>query len=147
MTLDNSFFVVLDSSVVLKWILPSDEPFRAESLRIRNDLEAGKIGVLTPDLLLYEIGNRLRLDRQLLDREKRRVIDILWMLPFFLMPLRRKLIRQTLSIAQRHQITYYDALFVSIAYSAKTTLYTADEKLLQKVSALPYVRHLKDYAV
>lgn len=138
-------FVVLDSSVVLKWMLPSDEPFRAASLKIRDDLEAGKIEALIPDLLLYEIGNRLRLERHLLDREKKHVIDVLWMLPLFLIPLRKKLIQQTLAIAQRHQITYYDALFVSTAYSARSTLYTADEKLLQKVSSLPYCRHLKDY--
>jgi len=68
-------------------------------------------------------------------------------LPLFIIPLKKSLIQLALECADRHGITYYDALFVMTAFTTDASLFTADEKLLQKVSSLSYVRHLKDYEV
>lgn len=144
--LDNSNLVVLDTSVVLKWFLKKDEPYRENALQILNDMTAGPREALIPDLLLYEVGNRLRVDEDTKLPQRADYLLSLWDLPFLIIPIKKSLIHLALEYADRHQITYYDALFVVTAFTTDCTLYTADEKLLQKVSALPYVRHLKDYA-
>jgi predicted nucleic acid-binding protein len=144
--LDNSNLIALDSSVVLKWFLKKDEPDRGIALQILEDFTSGSREAIIPDLLLYEVGNRLRLEKESRLSQKTDRLLSLWDLPFLIIPLKKSLIQLALEYADRHQITYYDALFVITAFTTDCTLYTADEKLLQKVSALPYVRPLKDYA-
>src|SRR5579864_3585919 len=46
---------LLDSSVVIKWLVP--EPHSADAHRLLNDYQAGTLTFLAPDLLHSEIGN------------------------------------------------------------------------------------------
>ena len=47
--------VVVDSSVVIKWLI--SEPYSIEARRLLNDYQAGTLTFLAPDLLSAEIGN------------------------------------------------------------------------------------------
>lgn len=145
MILDNSNLIVLDTSVALKWFLKKNESYREHALQILDDMMRGPREVIIPDLLLYEIGNRLRTDADVKFSQRAEHLLSLWDLPFLIVPIKKSLILLALEYADRHQITYYDALFVVTAFTTDCHLYTADEKLLQKVASLPYVRHLKDY--
>lgn len=146
MILDNSNLIVLDTSVVLKWFLKKNEPHRDPALQILNDLTSGSREVIIPDLLLYEVGNRLRLESDTPMAQREDYLVSLLDLPLLIIPLKKSLLHLALESAEKYRITYYDALFVTAAFTTDSSLFTADEKLLQKVSSLPYVKHLKDYA-
>lgn len=60
--------VVPDSSVVIKWF--SDEDATDKALAIREGYINGKIEIVVPDLLLYEIANALRYNKSLETKEK-----------------------------------------------------------------------------
>ncbi len=50
--------VVLDASVVVKWY--NEEDYSEKALLIRDDYTSGKVDLVEPYLLIYEVGNALR---------------------------------------------------------------------------------------
>ena len=54
---------VLDSSVVIKWF--SQEEYTDLALKIRDNFVNGNVEIVVPDLLLYEISNALRYNKNI----------------------------------------------------------------------------------
>ncbi|MGI0081486.1 MAG: type II toxin-antitoxin system VapC family toxin, partial [Nitrososphaerales archaeon] len=50
--------LVLDASVAVKWYNP--EPLRENAVAIRNGFRAGRISLVAPALIYYEVANALR---------------------------------------------------------------------------------------
>lgn len=50
--------MVLDTSVILKWFIKEDDSEKAMSLKEAHCI--GKLNIIVPDILLYEVGNALR---------------------------------------------------------------------------------------
>lgn len=135
-------WIVVDSSVVVKWFVKG-EPQSASANFLLKLFREGAHRFIVPDLLFYEVGNVL-LNRWRGDPSKvQGAFSALWKFPWYLMPLRRSLTARTLEFAARYGITFYDALFVATAEKAQALFYTADEKLLLKISALPFARSLR----
>lgn len=47
--------VVLDASVAYKWIIDEGGPTQQTALKLRKEFLIGKIKVIAPDIVLYEI--------------------------------------------------------------------------------------------
>jgi predicted nucleic acid-binding protein len=53
-------------------------------------------------------------------------------------------IMEAIQLAYLHAITVYDATFIAMATYLKVPFITADEKLIQDLSKIPYAHHISD---
>lgn len=126
--------LVIDASVAVKWLLPEEGSTQAIAL-----LEAGH-DLYAPDLLLSEIGNvlwkKVRRDDLAADTALRLVTE------FMNIRLRwidsRRLAAQALTIATKHDRTFYDSLYLALAHAIDGTLVTTDARFANALAATPH---------
>jgi hypothetical protein len=58
-----------------------------------------------------------------------------------------EILNDTISLSLKYGITIYDSAYISLGKVLGEEVYTADEKLLRKVSDLPFVHHIKDFRI
>jgi predicted nucleic acid-binding protein len=132
---------VLDTCVVLKWIIQEKDSNKA--LEIRQKYLDGEFKIIVPDLLFYEIVNGLRFSfpylsvkqiKERLEEIQRLELEIISFSPIFL--------ESAIEIMVNYRITIYDAYFLSLAKEFGLIFITADEKLYSKIEDLRYVKYL-----
>src|SRR3972149_2464541 len=135
--------MVIDTSVVAKWFVEEDE--RDKSILVRNQLLSGKISLVAPRLLIYEMGNVLTLNTNLNSKEisdaLRSLVDIgleIYVMGFDELEMATK-------ISRKFNITFYDAVFASLAKILNTKLVTADKSLTRKLREPGCLTLLHDY--
>lgn len=132
--------VVVDSSVVIKWLVP--EPHSADARRLLNDYQAGTLTLLAPDLLYAEIGNLVWKKQRfqgMAGADAQLVLDSFRALSFTLTSA-SVLLADAYAIAVAHQRTVYDALYVALSVREQCHLVTADQKLIAALgTAFPQV--------
>ena len=74
--------IVVDTSVLIKWIKTKDEQLLQEARRLLRQVEAKLLDVHVPALLLYEVGNILLLKTDLDTGSLDQAIEDLEALPF-----------------------------------------------------------------
>ena len=118
--------IVLDASVILKWVLPPvDEPDIDKALALRDAIASGGVVALAPDLWIYEAGNLLAL------RFPDRAADLLDSLLRFDLAIARpskRWLRRTLELTQRYGVTFYDAAYHAHAIVERGEFVTADAR-------------------
>lgn len=120
--------VVLDASVVCKWFLPERDSRIA--LEIRDEHVEGRIRILAPDLMCFEVANTLRHRRGIgvdqLSGALRELFDVQLV---FVRP-SVELLSAASDHAYRKGLTIYDACYLALADASECSLVTADRKLL-----------------
>ena len=132
---------VVDASVVVKWF--KDEAHTDRALALRDDWAAGSVALHTVELLPYEVLNALRHDPVQTDETLRRAAANLRGYPFRLLPF-AKIAERTAENALRHGISVYDAAYLSAGEELGAPAYTADEKLIARVSG-DTLRNIAEY--
>jgi len=128
-----SVAVVLDASVILKWVLDAEtEPGHAAAQRLLQRWQQGELDLLVPPLWLYEVGNILCLKRR---EDAYAALAALWDLGLSEVPFSRGLIQRTILLAQSHGLTFYDASYLAVAEEKKAILVTADGKFYRRLPA------------
>lgn len=135
--------VVVDSSVIIKWLNTKDEENIAEAEKVLKDAQAGKIQLFAPEIFRYEIGNAL-LSKKLKQAEAFDTLGTAYDLPVTAVGEVKELAFESYKLAQTYDITYYDASFVSLAKQTNAALVTANPKHQAKVKDVKVVP-LKDY--
>ncbi|MBI3393043.1 MAG: type II toxin-antitoxin system VapC family toxin [Nitrospirae bacterium] len=134
--------IVVDTSVLIKWVKTRDEELTREARALLADVETRPLEVHVPALLLYEVGNILvlktRLDASALDD----VLSSIESLPFRVAPPATLLLKRAARLGRRFGITFYDASFLALAVELDCPLVTADGRLFDRTKVLPRVRHL-----
>lgn len=137
--------VVIDSSVVAKWVLPELDSPKAHQLVVTAASRGDRLAVL--DLALPEVANAIwkRYHRGLVTAEEaRRLLDALLTAPVHIEPAAR-LLPAALDIAIRYDRAVYDALFVALAQDMGARGVTADEPLFNAVGIdFPQILLLRD---
>ncbi len=122
--------LVMDASVLIKFYVPEILSDRAERLLAK--VEKKDIDLLAPDLIYPEAGNILwkkqRL-KELTRSEVEEITDAILSLPLKIES-SQSLLPLALDIAVAYGITFYDAVYVSLAKVYEATLITADRKLV-----------------
>jgi predicted nucleic acid-binding protein len=138
--------VVVDSSVVIKWFVV--EPYSVESHHLLNQYQIGEIDLLAPDLINAEIGNIVWKKQQfqgLSTTDAQTIIDTFGLLNLVLTPT-ASLLNEAYQLAVTHKRTVYDAMYVALSLREQCPLITADEKLVNAISAsFPGVMWVADY--
>ena len=137
--------IIIDASVLAKWFLPSEEESEL-ALTIRDDFAASRFSISFPSLVFYEVSNLLKsaVLRSRLNREKAVKIYQDFLELDFEIYLTDELLRNSLEIALKSDISSYDAAYVALAQYLRAPLFTADQKLLKKAKSR-FVKNLKTY--
>jgi predicted nucleic acid-binding protein len=138
--------VIVDSSVIAKWVLPEADSAQALLLTTEVPAAGGKIIIL--DLALPEVGNAIwksHRQRTITLTEAKRALAALHGIPFQIEPASR-LIDQAFDIAVKYDRAMYDALFVALACDVGGKGVTADEPLYNVTHAdYPQIVLLRDW--
>lgn len=135
--------LVIDSSVGVKWLSSQGEKYLKQADKILQDCEKKKVTLYAPELTKYEIGNALRYKG--LDESFARIcLSTLYSLPITFVSLEETDALEALKIAQKENITYYDAVFVNLAEKIGATLVTDNPKHQNKKGGVKVVS-LKDF--
>ncbi len=133
--------IVLDASVVLKWIFENEEG-SDRALRYRDVHVSGEEPIAVPDLFFYEAANvlltRTRLDAGAVSE----VFSMLWNFDLQVFDLGFEEFSSAIRLSRRYGITLYDAAYVELARRLACDLVTSDKKLHRKVKALRQVKLL-----
>jgi predicted nucleic acid-binding protein len=139
--------VVVDSSVIAKWILPEADSNQARRLITEVAMVGESLFVL--DLALTEVTNAIwkrHHQRLIAVEEAQRLLARLLQTPVHLKP-STTLLTSSLDIAVRYDRSVYDALFVAMARELRLQGVTADEPLWRSVHAdFPNIVLLRDWS-
>jgi predicted nucleic acid-binding protein len=118
--------VVLDASVLVKWLRTDDERDRSEALRLQARFRAGELAILVPPLLFMELLN-VAARRWLFSSEAlQQLADYLASLAFVV----RQPSLGTVALWTARGLTAYDACYLALAEERRTVVVTADEQIL-----------------
>ena len=118
---------IVDSSVIVKWLNQTKEESVEQSDRIIDEAIEGNVELFTTELAKYEIGNVL-IKKKLLFNEAKTSLVTLYSLPLTFVTLSQDLAEETYSLAEKFNMTYYDASFLSLAKQFGVPLITENVK-------------------
>jgi predicted nucleic acid-binding protein len=136
--------IVVDTSVVIKWLTSDKEEYLDQSNAILMDIQSGKVQVIAPELVKYEVGNVLLLGKHLTPSQSAIALGEFFNLPITFIPESEGLAIETYKIAYNLGITYYDASFLALSKQYDATLITENIKHQGKTKDIK-VKALKDY--
>lgn len=136
--------IVIDSSVIIKWLSQDNENLLEEADSILRDAQKEEIVLIAPELAKYEVGNVLLFSKHLSSKQARIVLTKFYNLPISFIIESEDLAEQTYFLADSLKITYYDASFLSLAQQYNATLVTDNIKHQRKAFGVKVVS-LKDY--
>src|SRR5882757_2790285 len=125
--------VVPDASVLLKWVLPSeDEPYADNALQLRSAIVDSTVYALVPPLWIYEVGNTIA--RRFPDHAQAWLSTLL---KFALeeVPASKPWLTKTIELVQLHDVTFYDAAYHALAILNGATFVTADSRYAIKTAS------------
>jgi len=126
--------IVLDASVVLKWVL-RDEPGAPDALDLRSQHLGGVEPVAVPELLFYEVANAMVQSRRLTKDQADQAWDDLVQLGLVSYALRSQGMRRAMELARAARMTVHDAVYIALAEALQCDLVTADLKLARKAKS------------
>ena len=135
--------VVVDSSVIVKWLNRTDEPHSTQAEALFDDWEAGKVRLIAPELAKYEVGNAM-LNKRLDMPAFLATLETFHAMPIVYVQQSAEAAEQTAEIAKTGGITFYDASFMQVAQQMGAVLITDNPKH-QKSSQAVRVVALADY--
>lgn len=134
---------VLDASVIVKWF--SEEEFTEIALKFRSKFIDRGIEIIEPDLLLYEIANALRYNKNFYKSDVEEAIKSLVDMEISILVPSTKVMNLGAELAYKYNITFYDAFYIALAKTLNILFVTADNRLYEKVKELEFVKLLKEF--
>jgi predicted nucleic acid-binding protein len=134
--------IVVDTSVLIKWIKTRDEELRSEALDLLGVIQRKPLEVTVPALLVYELGNLLLQKTRLDSNSIAAAIDQVLHLPIAVENPEPGVLRRTARLGRELKLTFYDASFLALAEELDCVFVTADRRLFNAARGLRRVRHL-----
>jgi len=132
--------VVVDASVIVKWFV--EEEGSDKSLKLRHKYIEGRVGIIAPELVIFEALNALYYKKLFSEDELKEISEALEAYSLTLYPLRGEYADKAVEIAFKNDITIYDASYIALAVIKDARMYTADRKLIRKLKP-EYQKHVK----
>jgi predicted nucleic acid-binding protein len=140
--MSSSRIVVPDSSVLLKWVLESnDEQDRDKAMEIRNAWLSGALTIVVPHLWCFEVGNVLGMKQPALAAP---FMEILTQYGFEEEPA-GNVYKKAFDLMKRFNVTFYDAAYHSVAITRSGMMITADDVYYRKTSRAGHISLLQDW--
>lgn len=140
---ENKKLLIIDASVILKWILLEQEDHKEKALLLRKDFLENKVSLGIPTMALYEIMNILAI----------KMPNIAVSFLSQLMALQMTEFRLTLDVTATaieimkkfKKISFYDSAYHAIALNNNGIFITSDKQYYQKTKSLKHIELLKNY--
>ena len=135
--------VVPDASVLLKWVLPSDdEPDADKALLLRTAILDEAVHAILPALWLYEVGNTVA--RRFPTHASG------WLSALIKFGIEEVLpssvwLAKTLELTSRYEVSFYDAAYHALALIHNGLFVTADTRYVNRVAESGSVIALRDW--
>jgi predicted nucleic acid-binding protein len=133
--------IVLDASVAVKWF--SEEEWTDLAVGLRNEHLAGRLVLVAPDLLIYEVSNALRHNPGFAAADVQSAVRDLFDLGLDLVPPSEEIFERAAALAFKHKITIYDACYLALAELMGLEFVTGDGKLYRRIKRLKFAKHLR----
>ena len=124
--------VILDASVILKWLLPETKSENA--LRFRDRHISGEEQIIVPSLVFYEIANALRYHTKISDEELASLFDIFNELALIAIHPTFSDLTEVMLYARQKNISVYDAVYIILTKKLGCSFVTADKQLAEKIN-------------
>ncbi len=134
---------VPDASVVVKWFV--EEEHSRKATKLRDDFLDGKVGLVAPTLLRYEVINALKWSNGFGTSELVRASAALEDYQLAEAHLEGSYAEEAIRLAVEHGLTVYDSAYLALGKVRGLRVLTADDKLLRRVGGVGYVKHIKTY--
>lgn len=138
--------IIVDSSVIIKWLLPDEEDSIA--MQIKRDFASNTLMISIPYLTYYEVGNVLKIAvrRERISEKKAKELYNAFVDLEFIVYATKELFTIALNRSVELDISTYDASYIALAEYLRVPFITADRKLLNKISSkfIVDLRHYTD---
>jgi predicted nucleic acid-binding protein len=134
--------VVADASVVVKWFV--EEEHSGDALRLRDDYADRVVDIASPDLMPYEVLNALRYNPSFGESQLVETARALEKFSMWMLPLEGELADRCVENSLRYGISVYDSAYLSLGVVRDMPVYTADQRLIDKVRHRSLV-HISSY--
>ena len=127
--------MVIDASVALSWVLPTEDTEQTLSLR-KHALDNPQTILLVPPTFLYEVTNALWVAtrrQRLSNHNALKALDLLIDFEFtmwFADP------ERCLNLSLIHKLAVYDTAYLDIAIDKQATMWTMDQRLKKAAESL-----------
>lgn len=135
--------IVIDSSVIVKWLNSQNEKYLKQTDKLLLDCEQGKVALIAPELAKYEVGNAL-LYKGMEIALTQASLSTLYSLPIEFISLTEEEASDSLNIARENKATYCDAVFVNLAQKIGAVLVTDNPKHQKQIKGTKIIA-IKDY--
>ncbi|MCL5419410.1 MAG: type II toxin-antitoxin system VapC family toxin [Candidatus Marsarchaeota archaeon] len=136
--------IVLDTNVIVKLFL--EEEGSDTAVKIKDAHIEGKVEVMVPSLMKYELVNVLKY-KNFEKEEIKEAIEAVRDYAFSVVDVNDFVVNKIVDFSVDYNISAYDATYVAFAYHIGALFYTADDKMLLKVKKLNFVRPLSHFSV
>ena len=136
--------IVLDTSVIIKWLNRNNEQHLAQADQLLDSVRKGEVELIAPELIKYELGNVLLKGKQLTPKEVNISLGTAYSLPINFVSESEEIAKETYTLAFSSGNTYYDASFLTLAKKYDATMVTENIKHQGKVKGIK-VASLKDF--
>ncbi|MGB3458555.1 MAG: type II toxin-antitoxin system VapC family toxin [Halobacteriota archaeon] len=124
--------LVLDANVIAKWFIEEENTDKA--IKIRDNFVAGKLAILEPSLLIYELGNVFWKHPVKSPEDVENDFKALFEIGLEFCTVREPVfLKNVFEHGRKFGITFYDAVYVTLAEKEDCKLITADGKLQRNV--------------
>jgi len=128
---------VLDTSVVVKWFSLEEKSTEAEE--ILKKIEDKKIEVLLPELVKYELANAFLKGKQFSLRQAGIGLEVFYSLPVIFVSESFQIAKESYRLAEKFNLTYYDACFLALAKLRKIPLVTANPRHQRQIPGVKII--------
>ncbi len=136
--------IVVDSSVILKWLYKDNETHLEESDALLRDATENKVKLLTIELAKFEVCNVLLTAKKLSVNDGKVALELFYSLPIQYFIQTESLSKDSFIIGDMAKITFYDASFIALTKQEGATLITDNLKHQGKFKGVKVIV-LKDY--
>lgn len=124
--------LVLDASVLIKWVVPPDSETHVEqAYALQREIAWRNRDVVLPALWFFEVGNTL--GRRFPDHAESQLARLMSM--GFRQAEQRRILAPALELVRRHGVTFYDAAYHATALAYGGVLVTSDQRYLDAAAS------------
>ena len=134
--------IVLDASVIIKWVL-TDEQLSGAALGWRDRHVSGEDRIAVPELLFYEIGNVFATKTPLSAGDAVEGLSLIADSELDAYTLGMDEFTEAIRLSKHFKISLYDSSYLALAAALGCEMITADARLVSRVKQLRYCRLLQ----
>jgi predicted nucleic acid-binding protein len=133
--------IVVDSSVVLKWIF-DEEDAHERAIKYRQMHIFGEETIAVPSLFFYETANSLATKTKLNNSEAADFFLTFWNFGLEVFDFGLEEFLSAIALSRQYKISLYDAAYIELAKRLNCNFITADRNLYEKTKGIKAVELL-----